>query len=74
AGEYPLEQCRIKAIAYEPPSGTIDYLRKLAHPSAKGETKLEGVINPNESRRFEIELDGVTRDQNLTLSISARCR
>ncbi|MDR2639663.1 MAG: DUF2393 domain-containing protein [Helicobacteraceae bacterium] len=74
AGEYPLSGCRVKAIAYEPPEGRLDYLRKLARPIAKGETAISDTINPRESRRFEIELDGARNDQNLTLSIALRCR
>jgi hypothetical protein len=74
AGDRPLNECRVKAIAYEPPNGTLDYLYKLARPTAIGETKLNGAIDPNESRRFEIELRGAKYDQNLTLSISLRCR
>jgi hypothetical protein len=74
AGERPLNGCRVKALAYEPPSGTLDYLYKLARPIASGETTINETINPNESRRFEIELDGARNDQNLTLSIALRCR
>ncbi|MDR0665612.1 MAG: DUF2393 family protein [Helicobacteraceae bacterium] len=73
-GDKPLDECRVKIIAYEPPNGTLDYLRKLARPTATGEIKLKNAIYPDERRKFEIELDGVKYDQNLTLSINIRCR
>ncbi|MDR2034212.1 MAG: DUF2393 domain-containing protein [Helicobacteraceae bacterium] len=73
-GEYPLKECRLKIKGYEPPTGKLDYLYKLARPQTIGETAATFTIAPNERRRFEVELNDAPYDQNLSLSITLRCR
>jgi hypothetical protein len=72
-GDYALEECRLKIIGYEPPSGALDRLYKIALAPARGETNITSIA-VGESRRFEVELRGAGYEQNLTLSIALRCR
>ncbi|MDR3162433.1 MAG: DUF2393 domain-containing protein [Helicobacteraceae bacterium] len=66
--------CIIGVKAYPPTSGGIDYLLKLANPSFYGEKKLESALEAESSLPFEVELNGVKYDDNLTFSIRTKCR
>lgn len=69
-----LEGCIIKAKGYEYPTNSLDYIGKIVKPLSKGKVVVESQITPQSGYRFEIELPKITPDQNITVSISARCR
>lgn len=68
-----LIDCKIKAKAYKAPKNSIDYIGKIIKPQSKGVTKLS--IKAESAVRFEIDLIGIKySDQNISASISVRCR
>lgn len=71
---HTLYGCVLKAKGYEPPTGTIDYIIKLAKPLSQGDRVLDYPIPPQMRHPFEIELPGVAYDQNISVSINLRCR
>lgn len=73
-GSQTLYGCVIKTKGYPPPTGIADYLFKLVRPLSQGEQTLSHPIAPQMRHPFEVELPGVTYEQNLTVSINLRCR
>ncbi|MDR0747040.1 MAG: DUF2393 domain-containing protein [Helicobacteraceae bacterium] len=69
-----LNGCVIGVKAYPPPNGKVDYMLKLARPSFYGEKRLESALAAGSSLPFEVELDGVKYDDQLTFSIRVKCR
>lgn len=73
-GANTLFGCMVKVKGYEPPTGLTDYLFKLIRPLSAGELRLNYPIPPQMRHPFEIELPGITYEQNISVSINLRCR
>lgn len=68
-----LIDCKIKAKAYQMPTSAVDYVVKLFNPKSVGSTTIS--VNAGTTRAFDIDLHGIKySDQNITTSISVRCR
>lgn len=68
-----LIECKIKAKAYIKPTGAIDYALKLVKPKSRGSTTIS--IGKSSSKAFQIDLPNIKySDQNISTSISVRCR
>ncbi|GHV59618.1 hypothetical protein FACS1894103_3360 [Campylobacterota bacterium] len=69
-----LEACQVRVKGYEPPTNSLDYMSKLASPASTGVSTLPVPLAVNTYVPFEVELAGITYEQNITLSIITRCR
>lgn len=71
---HPLENCQVRVKGYEPPTNSLDYISKLAKPASSGVTTLQIPLEVNTYAPFEVVLESITYEQNITLSIITRCR
>lgn len=73
-GKETLDGCVIRMKGYEPPKTTIDYLYKLYKPQSVGEVALTSSLPANTFAPLEIDLNGVGYEDNISVSISVKCR